>query len=129
MLLGNAEELPFANDSLDIVFHVGGINFFNDRAKAIREMIRVAKPGSRILIADETEKYVSSAYERTPITRKFFKDRQKIVTAPIDLVPTEMLETQLEILWDGRFYALTFRKPFPMLNTGEKIASVAQKSR
>src|ERR1035437_6592337 len=43
LYLGNAESLPFADSSFDVVFHVGGINFFNDRAKAIREMIRVAK--------------------------------------------------------------------------------------
>jgi ubiquinone/menaquinone biosynthesis C-methylase UbiE/uncharacterized protein YbaR (Trm112 family) len=111
LFLGNAEDLPFANDSFDVVFHVGGINFFNDRAKAIREMIRVAKPGSRMLIADETEEHVKSTYERIPITSGYFKNRQKPVTAPIDLVPSEMREIHLEMLRDGRFYALTFRKP------------------
>jgi len=111
LFLGNAEDLPFANDSFDVVFHVGGINFFNDRAKAIREMIRVAKPGSRILIADETEKHVKNTYERIPITSGYFKNRQEAVTAPIDLVPPEMQEIHLEMLWDGRIYALTFRKP------------------
>jgi len=111
LFLGNAEDLPFADDSFDVVFHVGGINFFNDRAKAIREMIRVAKPGSRILIADETEKHVKSTYERFPITRGYFKNRRQAVTAPIDLVPPEMQEIHLEMLRDGHFYALTFRKP------------------
>ena len=111
LFLGNAEDLPFANDSFDVVFHVGGINFFNDRAKAILEMIRVAKPGSRILIADETEEHVKGTYERIPITSGYFKNRQETVTAPIDLVPPEMLETHLEMLRDGQFYALTFRKP------------------
>jgi ubiquinone/menaquinone biosynthesis C-methylase UbiE len=111
LFLGNAEELPFADNSFDVVFHVGGINFFNDRAKAIREMIRVAKPGSRILIADETEKHVKSTYERIPITRRYFQNRQQAVAAPVDLVPPEMQEIHLEMLWNGRFYALTFRKP------------------
>lgn len=111
LFCGNAESLPFADNSFDVVFHVGGINFFNDRAKAIREMIRVAKPGSRILIADETEKHVKSAYERFPITGRYFKNRKEAVTAPVDLVPAEMQEIHLETLWEGRFYALTFRKP------------------
>jgi ubiquinone/menaquinone biosynthesis C-methylase UbiE len=111
LFLGNAEDLPFANDSFDVVFHVGGINFFSDRAKAILEMIRVAKPGSRILIADETEEHVKSAYERIPVTSQFFKNRKEPVTAPIDLVPPEMREINLELLHGGRFYALTFRKP------------------
>ena len=111
LVLGNAEELPFADESFDCVFHVGGINFFNDRAKAIREMIRVAKPGTRILIADETEKHVKDTYERVPVTSRYFKHRQEAVAAPIDLVPAEMREINLEILRDGSFYALTFRKP------------------
>ena len=111
LFLGNAEELPFADDSFDVVFHVGGINFFNDRAKAIREMIRVAKPGTRILIADETEKHVQDTYQKIPITRGYFKDRQEAVSAPVDLVPPEMQEIHLEFLRDGRFYTLTFRKP------------------
>jgi ubiquinone/menaquinone biosynthesis C-methylase UbiE len=108
---GNAESLPFADESFDVVYHSGGINFFNDRAKAIREMIRVAKPGSRILIADETEKHVQDAYEKFPVTGRFFKNRKEAVTVPVDLVPTEMQEIHVEMLWGGRFYALTFRKP------------------
>ena len=87
LFLGNAEELPFANDSMDVVFHAGGINFFTDRAKAIGEMIRVAKPGSRIVIADETEEYVKNSYERNPIMRGKVKNRQEAVSAPVDLVP------------------------------------------
>jgi ubiquinone/menaquinone biosynthesis C-methylase UbiE/uncharacterized protein YbaR (Trm112 family) len=114
LFLGNAECLPFADESFDVVFHVGGINFFNDRAKAIREMIRVAKPGSRILIADETEEHVKEMYERGPITSGFFRNRKEPVTTPVDLVPPEMLETHLELLkpmGKNRFYVLTFRKP------------------
>jgi len=111
LFLGNAEELPFANDSFDVVFHVGGINFFNDRAKAIQEMIRVAKPGSRLLIADETEEHVKSTFERGPIIGRYFRNRREPVTAPMDLVPPQMQEIHLEMLRNGRFYALTFRKP------------------
>jgi PII-like signaling protein len=33
-----------------------GIDFFNDKARAIAEMIRVAKPQTKIMIVDETEK-------------------------------------------------------------------------
>src|ERR1039458_3216502 len=111
LFLGNAESLPFADASFDVVFHTGGINFFSDRAKAIREMIRVAKPGSLMLIADETEEHVKSAYERGPITSRYFKHRKEAVTAPIDLVPADMREIRLESIWSRRLCALTFRKP------------------
>lgn len=114
LVLGNAERLPYADESFDVVFHVGGINFFSDRGAAIREMIRVAKPGTRILIADETEEHVKAAYENIPYTREFYKDRKEAVAAPVDLVPAEMLEVReetLKIKGKNRFYALSFRKP------------------
>ena len=109
LYLGNAETLPFADSSFDVVFHVGGINFFNDRAKAIREMIRVARPGSLLLIADETEKHVREVYEKSP--GGLWKNRKEPVSAPIDLVPPEMQEIRLQQLRNGDTYALTFRKP------------------
>jgi len=109
LYLCNAESLPFADSSFDVVFHVGGINFFNDRGKAIREMIRVAKPGSLLLIADETEKHVKEVYEKG--LGGYFKGRKEAVSAPIDLVPPEMEDIRLESLKFDMFYALSFRKP------------------
>jgi hypothetical protein len=53
---------------------------------------------------------VKNAYERGPITSRYFKHRKEAVTAPIDLVPADMQEIRLSI-WKARFYALTFRKP------------------
>jgi ubiquinone/menaquinone biosynthesis C-methylase UbiE len=111
LYLGNAESLPFGDASFDVVYTAGAINFFNDRAKAIREMIRVAKPGGLLLVEDETEEYVQSTYEKIPYASKFFKDRTQPVTVPVDLVPPEMENIQVKMLKQGRFYAITFRKP------------------
>lgn len=113
LLLGNAESLSFADASFDVVFHVGGINFFSDRAKAIREMIRVAKPGSLLLIADETEEHVKAAFERIPIASGYYQNRAEAVSAPVDFLPPDVEDVRLEILnviGKNRFYALTFRK-------------------
>lgn len=111
LYLGNAESLPFADSSFDVVFHAGGINFFSDRAKAIREMIRVAKPGSLLLITDETEEYAKQVYEKMPIASAYYRNRKEAVSTPIDLVPAEMEEIHLEMIKGGLFYAITFRKP------------------
>lgn len=106
---GNADALPFQADAFDVVFHYGGINFFNDRAAAIREMIRVARPGTRLMIGDETEKHVKSMYEKIPYVNAFYREQ---VVAPIaDLVPTEMRDLRYETVCDGRFYTLSFTKP------------------
>jgi ubiquinone/menaquinone biosynthesis C-methylase UbiE len=109
LYLGNAEEFPFADASFDVVFHVGGINFFNNRLKAIQEMIRVAKPGSLLMISDETEKHVKEVYERQPGSK--FRNRREPVTPPVDLVPADMEDVHLEVMRSGEWYVLTFRKP------------------
>jgi ubiquinone/menaquinone biosynthesis C-methylase UbiE len=108
---GEAERLPFADNSFDVVFHVGGINFFNDKARAIAEMIRVARPGTKIVIVDETEKLVRGWYERTPVLRRYFRNREKSVADPSALVPAGMLEVRCRKFQWGFLYCLTFRKP------------------
>ena len=111
LFLGNGEQLPFANETFEGVFHVGGINFFNDKKAAIEEMIRVARPGTRILIADETEKG-ARGYEKTlPGFKSSFEGNREIIKAPIHLVPEGMLEKQVSDIWKGWFYCLEFKKP------------------
>jgi ubiquinone/menaquinone biosynthesis C-methylase UbiE len=122
LYLGNAESLPFTDSSFDVVFHVGGINFFNDRARAIREMIRVAKPGSLMLIADETEKHVKGVYEKGLGS---YRNRKEPVSPPVELVPPEMEDIHLEFGRSGEWYMLTFRKPLARIEntTSECVGS------
>ena len=114
LCLAQAEALPFRDESFEAVFSVGGFNFFTDKQAALQEMIRVAKPGATILIVDETPKHVKTAYERTPLARKAFKEESSdSLRAPVDLVPETMQDVRCEEVWDGRFYALSFVKPSP----------------
>ena len=53
LILGEAEELPFQDHQFDAVLSIGGFNYFNDPEKALREMVRVVKPGATIVVADE----------------------------------------------------------------------------
>jgi ubiquinone/menaquinone biosynthesis C-methylase UbiE/uncharacterized protein YbaR (Trm112 family) len=111
LFLGNGEQLPFQDESFDGVFHVGGINFFNKKQAAIEEMIWVAKPGARILIADETEKG-AQGYERfIPGFMNSFGGKRHAIVPPVDLVPPEMLETRLFDAWKGWLYCIEARKP------------------
>jgi ubiquinone/menaquinone biosynthesis C-methylase UbiE/uncharacterized protein YbaR (Trm112 family) len=109
--LGNGEQLPFQDNSFDGVFHLGGINFFNNKKKAIEEMIRVAKPGTRILICDENEKG-AQAYERfLPSFKKNAGKQRFAVVPPVDLLPPDMQEVRLFEVWNGWLYSIEFRKP------------------
>jgi len=108
---GEAERLPFRDAVFDCVFHVGGINFFSDKERAIAEMIRVARPGTKIAIVDETEKVVSGQYQKNPMTRGYFAGRDSAVSCPIGLVPAAMGEIQARQFAQDKLYCLTFRKP------------------
>jgi ubiquinone/menaquinone biosynthesis C-methylase UbiE len=108
---GEASRLPFRAEVFDCVFHVGGINFFSDPGRAIHEMIWVAKPGTKIVIADETEKVVRDSYQKNPTTKAYFPPGTEAVRCPIDLVPEEMLEIKAREIADGKLYCLSFRKP------------------
>lgn len=110
LFLGMAERLPFKDTSFDAILHVGGINFFNDRSKALSEIVRVAKPGTKVVVVDETEQ-LAEKYERTPITGTFYKGRLQTISAPVDLIPPGMMEVKVESICRGELYCLSFRKP------------------
>ena len=111
LFLGNAEELPFMDKSFDSVFHIGGINFFSNQQKAIDEMIRVAKPGTKIIICDENENGARWYEKFLPGFKSAFQGQRKPITAPVSLVPGAMLDVKLENIWNGFMYCLEFRKP------------------
>lgn len=59
---GAAESLPYQDNSFDAVISQFGLMFFQDRPAALREMLRVLVPGSRIAVAvweslDNSEAY------------------------------------------------------------------------
>ena len=110
LILGNAEELPLRDESFDAVLHVGGINAFNDRAGAIREMIRVARAGAKIVIVDETARMLESV-AWAPSARKWLLEHGERFSAPVGLLPEGMREVQARDIARGNMYCLTFRKP------------------
>jgi SAM-dependent methyltransferase len=99
----DAAYLPFRDNLFDTVFHLGAINIFDDKKKAIDEMIRVAKPGTKIVIADESEK--GARFFRA------FTGEKGHVVPPVDLIPPSMQEVKLVTIWNGYGYLIEFRKP------------------
>lgn len=111
LFLGNGEQLPFVDDSFDSVFHIGGINFFTNKKQAIDEMIRVAKPGTRIIICDENESGAQWYEKFLPGFKSAFQGQREKVVAPLNLVPATMLDLKLNNIWNDFMYCLEFRKP------------------
>lgn len=99
----DAEQLPFRDDIFDVVFHLGAFNMFMNKQKALDEMVRVAKSGTRIVIADESEKG-NRIFNRINGTRVEF-------VSPENFVPGNMLNVNLKTIWKGYGYVLAFTKP------------------
>lgn len=112
--LAEAEALPFRPETFDKVLHIGGINFFSNKKQAIDEMIRVTRPGGKIVIADEVERLAKQVDRSAGQTSRPPTDGA-IETTINDLVPDEMKGIRMDGIWKGHGkyhgYCLAFNKP------------------
>jgi hypothetical protein len=80
-------------------------------------MIRVAKPGAKIIIADETERGAHGYELAFPGFGKVFQHKREPVRPPVDLIPADMQDLRLdETVWKGWFYCIEFRKPIEVVS-------------
>ena len=110
LILGSAEQLPFVDGAFDVVFHVGGINFFSDPRRAVAEMVRVAKPETKILVVDETEQ-VAGAYQRLPARGAAARSRRG--NRSTGAGAGGHVDVRLKHVARGELYCLTFRARLP----------------
>jgi demethylmenaquinone methyltransferase/2-methoxy-6-polyprenyl-1,4-benzoquinol methylase len=61
--LGDAERLPFADDSFDVCWSSGSIEYWPNPVRALRELRRVCVPGGQVLV-------VGPDYPRASVFRK-----------------------------------------------------------
>ncbi|MDP4221873.1 MAG: class I SAM-dependent methyltransferase [Bacteroidota bacterium] len=103
LIQAEAESLPIRNETFDVVFSAGGFNFFNYPDKAVLEMLRIAKSGTKILITDETEKF------RLKHARDNFYKKIPIQDPRIFL-PSSCANIEYKEICNGDLYVLTFEK-------------------
>lgn len=51
----SGEKLPYPNDTFEVVISNGVINLIPDKEAALTEIIRVLKPGGRLMMADQVD--------------------------------------------------------------------------
>jgi ubiquinone/menaquinone biosynthesis C-methylase UbiE len=74
---GRAEALPLPDESFDAVVSQFGFMFFEDRPKALREMMRVLRPGGRLAVA------VCDAVENSPGYAAFARLLDRLFGKPV----------------------------------------------
>ena len=79
---GNAMALPFPEGTFDLVLCQHGLQFFPDRAGAVREMRRVLAPGGRALVI------VLQALARHPVFEALMESVARHLSLPVSAVMT-----------------------------------------
>ena len=106
LIHGNAQYLPFAENSFDAVFHFGGVNLFNDLQKAIDEFIRVTKEDGIVSWGDEG---FSSDYPNNT-RRKILSKINPGYLKPRPNVPVTVSEIKEHKVYNGLGYLVTGKK-------------------
>lgn len=82
LILGAPENLPFKDDVFDLAFHMGGKSLLANKSRIINEMVRVAKPGGRIVIVDKSNN-LTKTFEKKFLPEMFFNDRGERAVFPM----------------------------------------------
>jgi SAM-dependent methyltransferase len=109
---GDAEELPFEADSFDRVTSCFGVMFAPRQKVAAQELVRVARPGARVVVAAWTPEGF--------IGRNFRVTAGYMPTPPPELTPPMMWgdEDHVRGLFEGTGVELTFeRRSVPFTGT------------
>ena len=90
---GQAEALPFDEDRFDAVTCQFGLMFFRNRKQAVREMLRVLRPGGRVAVAvwDKLDNVPGYAAASTLLHRLFGADVAEALRAPYCLGDVSVL--------------------------------------
>lgn len=107
LVQGDAHALPFADNSFDRVFHVGGIGGYRDPGLGLAEMGRVALPDTPILVVDEQLDPSQSHNAWHKLTFRALTFYDKDPHCPRELVPTGAYDIHEEHV-TRFYYALRF---------------------
>jgi ubiquinone/menaquinone biosynthesis C-methylase UbiE len=112
----SASKLPFKDNQFDAILHVGGINSFANKEAALLEMLRVVKPGGKIVINDEglSPKRNQEWYSRIFIKSMFslFASLERGEMDPPEyILPAKGIENyRLDYVGNGYFWVMSFNK-------------------
>jgi ubiquinone/menaquinone biosynthesis C-methylase UbiE len=104
--LSNACYLPYPDNYFDVVYSFGAIGEFSDKKMAIKEMVRVTKPGGKIVFGDEgipPWHRPTEYFKILTATNPMFASE-----APFNDLPVEARNVNVNWVIGGTFYLFDF---------------------
>lgn len=105
-VVGNAVHLPFPDDYFDAVFSFGGLGVFGDIKGSLAEIVRVSKPGAKVVAGDESMPpwLYESEYGRILLANNpLFKK-----PIPFEDIPIEARDVVVRWVVGGVYYLIEF---------------------
>lgn len=104
--IANASYLPFADKTFDAIFQFGGVGEFGDIKRFFQEVVRVTKPGGRIVVGDES----MPPWLRDTDFAKILTFTNPQYSAPLPLadLPVQARDVTLRWIIGGTFYLIDF---------------------
>ena len=104
--LANGYFLPFNDNYFDRVFHFGGLNTFGDQKRTFEEIVRVCKPGARVVIGDES---MPTWLRDTDFGKVLMNSNPHYkYELPLKHLPVEARNVNLQWIIGGVFYVISF---------------------
>lgn len=104
--LANGYFLPFADQFFDRVFHFGGLNTFGDQRRTFEEIVRVCKPGAKVVIGDESMPPWLRSKEFGKVLMN--SNPHYKYHLPLEYLPAEARNVKVEWIIGGVFYVISF---------------------
>ncbi|MCU4753006.1 methyltransferase domain-containing protein [Halobacteria archaeon AArc-curdl1] len=113
LVQGNAEQLPYADDTFDVVFEFGGILFVPEKVETtLQEMTRVTKPGGQVAFVTPTAKLLDlNLFVKTGLKWFGIPSEPGPWGTPLEIVPDIATNTFQKEIWNGKLSVISFQKP------------------
>lgn len=105
---GDACDLPFSDESFDLVYHFGGFNLFDKPHIGVKEMQRVLKNGGACIFGDEG---MAPFMYNSEISKALYKNNPLYKSEPpLKLLSPNISNFKLEFILNNCFYLVSFIK-------------------
>ena len=114
--LSNAGYLPYPDNYFDATYSFGAVGEFSDKRKALKEMVRVTKPGGKVVFGDEGIPiwYRNTEFYKILVTTNpMFSE-----IPPLEDIPVEARSLNLQWVIGNSFYLIDFE-----VGVGEPLAN------